>query len=330
MKIRNQFLALSAVTLLFTSCNKDKATNTTTEEGKITSNVELKDAKDTLSYALGNNYAKNVLDSEKTLDVNDNVNKEEVLKAYEETLKLLKGKSHSYRQGFLMAFQKEMMEKQLDTTVSVLNDDLVFTGLKDGLNGADFDQQEGQKAFQKFFVPLQQKAQEKMRKRAEARTEILKKKNEEEGKKFIEEKKKEGFKETKSGLLYKVIKEGDMSKKPTEKDVAKVIYTGKLISGKEFDSSKGEVRDMRVAQMVPGFKEALQMMGKGTKMQIVLPSKLGYGEAGNRGIEPNSTLAFDVEVTDFAPVPPPPAKMKGQPRQLTPEQIQQLMKQQGK
>lgn len=327
MKIRNQFLALSAATLFFVGCNENKTNSSTTEEGKV-AQVELKDAKDTLSYALGNNYAQNVLNSEKTLDVNDKINKDEVVKAYEETSKLLKGKSHSYRQGFLMAFQKEMMERELDTTASVLNGDLVLTGLKDGLNGANFDQQEGQKAYQKYFMPLQQKAKEKMQKRAEARNEILKKKNEEEGKKFVEEKKKEGFKETKSGLLYKVIKEGDTSKKPTEKDIAKVIYAGKLISGKEFDSSKGEARDMPVSGVVPGFKEALLMMGKGTKMQIVLPAKLGYGERGNRGIEPNSTLIFDVEVTDFAPAPAAP-KGKGQP-QLTPEQIQQLMKQQGK
>lgn len=325
MKIRNQFLALSVATLFFVGCNENKTNSSTTEEGKV-AQVELKDAKDTLSYALGNNYAQNVLNSEKTLDVNDKINKDEVVKAYEETLKLLKGKSHSYRQGFLMAFQREMMERELDTTASVLNSDLVLTGLKDGLNGAEFDQQGGQEAFRKYFIPFQQKAQEKMQKRAEARNEILKNKNEEEGKKFVEEKKKEGFKETESGLLYKVIKEGDVSKKPTEKDVAKVIYTGKLISGKEFDSSKGEARDMSVSGVVPGFKEALLMMGKGTKMQIVLPAKLAYGEGGSRGIEPNSTLIFDVEVADFGAAPAAP-KGKGQP-QLTPEQVQQLMKQQ--
>lgn len=325
MKIKNQLLTISTVALLFTSCNKKENATTSSNEEAKSSNVELKNAKDSLSYALGSNYANAVLQSENSMDLDESIDKEEVLKAYNETLEFLKGKSKSFKQGFIVALQRDMIEAQLDTT-NILNNDVFVAGLKDGLNKVEkIDRSAGQMAFEKYLSPIQMKAEGKMQKRAEARKEVQKKENKEKGTKFIEAKKKEGYKVTESGLLYKVIKEGGANK-PTDSDLAKVIYTGKLIDGKVFDTSNGEPRDLPVGNMVPGFKEALKMMGKGAKMEIILPAELGYGEMGNQGIEPNSTLIFEVELTDFGPAP----KNEGQPMQLSPEQIQQMMSQQGK
>ena len=39
---------------------------------------------------------------------------------------------------------------------------------------------------------------------------------------------------------------------------------------------------------------AVQLIGEGGKATFFIPSELGYGTRGQQGIEPNSTLIFDV------------------------------------
>jgi FKBP-type peptidyl-prolyl cis-trans isomerase FklB len=124
-------------------------------------------------------------------------------------------------------------------------------------------------------------------------------KNVKEGEAFLAANaKKEGVKTTASGLQYKVIKSGTgPSPKPT--DSVKVHYHGTLIDGTVFDSSveRGEPVTFGVSEVIPGWTEALQLMKVGDKWQLVIPSKLAYGErAAGPKIGPNSTLIFEVEL----------------------------------
>jgi len=110
--------------------------------------------------------------------------------------------------------------------------------------------------------------------------------------------KKEGVKTLPSGLQYKVLKSGT-GKTPKATDTVKVHYHGTLIDGTVFDSSveRGEPTTFGVNQVIPGWTEALQLMKEGDKWQLVIPSKLAYGERGAGGkIGPNSVLIFDVEL----------------------------------
>jgi FKBP-type peptidyl-prolyl cis-trans isomerase FklB len=124
-------------------------------------------------------------------------------------------------------------------------------------------------------------------------------KNKKEGEAFlVENKKKQGVKTLPSGLQYKVIKEGT-GKKPKLGDTVTAHYWGTLIDGTEFDSSykRGQPANFPVSGVIPGWTEALQLMGEGAKWQLFIPSNLAYGERGaGAGIGPNATLIFEIEL----------------------------------
>ena len=109
---------------------------------------------------------------------------------------------------------------------------------------------------------------------------------------------KEGVTTLPSGLQYKVITAGT-GKSPQKSDKVTVNYRGTLIDGTEFDSSysRNKPATFGVGQVIPGWTEALQLMKEGDKWELVIPSKLAYGERGaGAKIPPNSTLIFEVEL----------------------------------
>lgn len=134
-----------------------------------------------------------------------------------------------------------------------------------------------------------------------------------------------------SGLVYIISAKGN-AERPALGDTIMVNYTGKLTKkgadGKYrvFDTSDEKVAKeakvfqagrpygptkMLYGQTVPGFTEALTLVGVGGKVSVVIPSKLGYGEQGipQIGVGPYTPLAFDIEVTKIikgkAPVSAP-------------------------
>ena len=122
--------------------------------------------------------------------------------------------------------------------------------------------------------------------------------NQAEGQAFLQEKaEEEGVVVLPSGLQYKVIREGDGAS-PTASDRVTIHYRGTLIDGTQFDSSfdRGEPITYPVNGFIPGWVEGLQLMQEGAKYEFYIPSDLAYGNRGNRGIPPNSTLVFEVEL----------------------------------
>ena len=112
-------------------------------------------------------------------------------------------------------------------------------------------------------------------------------------------------KPTASGLYYIETKKGSGAS-PKATDVVKVHYTGMLLDGTIFDSTKqrGEPADLPLSQMIPGWIEGIQLMKKGGKANMVIPSSLGWGAngAGDK-IPPYSAVVFEVELLDFNPAP---------------------------
>jgi FKBP-type peptidyl-prolyl cis-trans isomerase FklB len=125
--------------------------------------------------------------------------------------------------------------------------------------------------------------------------------NIEKSKAFMQENaKKEGVKTLPSGLQYKVIEEGQ-GNSPVDTSFVTVHYTGTLINGEVFDSSveRGEPASFPVNGVIPGWTEALKLMKPGSKWILFLPPELAYGEAGTRGIDPNTVLIFEVQLISF-------------------------------
>jgi peptidylprolyl isomerase len=111
------------------------------------------------------------------------------------------------------------------------------------------------------------------------------------------------FTTTASGIQYKILKEGHGSP-PTKGQKVKAHYTGWLNdfdSGKKFDSSRDRKSPFSfkvgVGQVIQGWDETFTVMMVGERRQIIVPSRLGYGEDGFGSVIPKgATLYFDVEL----------------------------------
>lgn len=123
-----------------------------------------------------------------------------------------------------------------------------------------------------------------------------------------------------SGLRIISLEEGS-GVKPVAGSKVNVYYAGFFTTGDLFDSNIKELAkaydkyDRRRDQMggykpmptdyspdaalIAGFKEGLQNMNYGDKVLILVPSHLGYGEQGSRGvIPPNADMWFQLEIVD--------------------------------
>lgn len=135
--------------------------------------------------------------------------------------------------------------------------------------------------------------------------------NNEKGAKFIENfLKEEGAQKTESGLAYKIIEPGNDKKAVSDQDTVWVDYKGTLLDDTVFDENKDI--NFTLNRVIPGWAEGMKLIGEGGKVKLVIPGNLAYGEYGTRGIDPNSTLVFDVtlnKVGNFvAPVEEPVKK----------------------
>ena len=114
-------------------------------------------------------------------------------------------------------------------------------------------------------------------------------------------KKYPGLSATPSGLQYKVLKQGSGAS-PNDGTSVTVHYTGWLLDGTKFDSSKdsGSPAVFRIGEVIEGWNEALMSMKKGETRLLVIPPELAYGPRGYPGvIPPDAFLVFEVELLSF-------------------------------
>ena len=124
------------------------------------------------------------------------------------------------------------------------------------------------------------------------------------------------------GVRYQVLAAGPAGgRHPTRADSVTMRYVGRLESGEVFSTSPGDgaqVSAFGVREVIPGMSAALQLMRPGDRWRITMPPYLAYGpgrphSAGGapagaaaqvvqkRGIPPDATLVFDVELVSIVP-----------------------------
>ena len=163
-------------------------------------------------------------------------------------------------------------------------------------------------------------------------TQVLPAENAERSAKWLEAKaQEEGVQKTESGLLYKVIEQGDMVQAAQkDEDKVKVHYVGKLQDGTVFDASRFENRsedqqkmirkqqpslfdengnilkdepiEFPLNRVIKGWTEGMKLIGPGGKIMLYIPAELAYGRQGAGGmIGPNEALEFEVELIEVTP-----------------------------
>ncbi len=113
----------------------------------------------------------------------------------------------------------------------------------------------------------------------------------------------EKVQKTASGLQYVDVKEGTGASPKTGQN-AVVHYTGWLVDGKKFDSSKDRGQPFTFAvgrgQVIKGWDEGVATMKVGGVRKLIIPPELGYGARGAGGVIPaNATLTFEVELLEI-------------------------------
>ncbi len=185
----------------------------------------------------------------------------------------------------------------IDTTIKEheklglpLASETIVRGIQDQLAGKS---QLTEEDVQKVMMALEQTAREKQVEVAKAQAE----QNVAAGKAYLETNaKKEGVKVTESGLQYEVVQAAE-GPKPAATDVVRVHYTGTLVDGTEFDSSKERgPAQFPLNQVIKGWTEGVQLMSVGSKFKFTIPAELAYGESDMGTIPANSVLVFDVEL----------------------------------
>lgn len=196
----------------------------------------------------------------------------------------------SYVVGRDFARSVEPIRAELDT-------ELVLRAIRDAQAGRPslFDDSETKRIRDGFSAHLRDKHDQEVK--------ALAARNLAAGEAFLAKNAKaEGVKTTASGLQYQAIKQGQGAH-PKASDTVRVNYVGTLIDGSKFESTydTDHPAEFVLSQVMPGWTEGVQLMTPGAKYRFWMPPKLAYGDRGLAGqIEPNSVLAFEVELLEIA------------------------------
>ena len=203
--------------------------------------MDLKTHNDTLSWILGENFARGLVES------NVQLNKAAILKAVEATL---------------------------DGLPSMVDNITYQEGLDEFAQTLYMAQQEkAQQAFQQQQQQLRQLAQSDPQLKLDQ----------------------------KSGIYYKVVKEGKGANAPENMRV-RFNYEGRLLDGTVFDNSFGTNGIINLpVNLMKGVGYALTMMNPGSRYIFYIPSHLAFGQTGDAVLQipGNAIVVYEIELYEI-------------------------------
>jgi len=101
-----------------------------------------------------------------------------------------------------------------------------------------------------------------------------------------------------NGVFYKVLSAGSGAMIRLE-DTLVVHYKGSLLNGFIFDQTKDKPAVFPLKRLIRGWQYALPGNTVGSKVRVLIPSRLAYGIRNLGDIPPNSILVFDIEVLEI-------------------------------
>lgn len=280
------------------SKKKDKKNKATTEcsEACKTAPIVLKSASDSLSYAMGITMS-NGLDTylEKQFGITKELMPDFIRGLKEGISKRKDANFAAHGVGIAVSRQIESrllpnMVSQFEESKSPIDTEILYSGIVAAMSKDSTMMSSATAA--KFFKEQEIAIRQQREAENKAKNEAF----------MAENKAKEGVVTLPSGLQYRIIKKGTGAI-PKATDDVQVIYEGKTIDGKVFDSTAKhgtEFDTFNVGGLIKGWTEALQLMPVGSKWEIFIPYNLAYGERGaGRDIAPYSTLIFTLELKDI-------------------------------
>ena len=167
--------------------------------------------------------------------------------------------------------------------------ELVVKGIRDGVAG-------------KPTAPFDEAAQSSIQQLVQARLGVAAEKEKVRGTEHLKKAAAEkGAVKTASGLVYRELKAGTGAM-PAATSKVKVHYAGRLVDGKEFDSSvkRGQPAEFQLDQVIKCWTEGVAKMKVGGKAELTCPADIAYGAAGRPPVIPgNAVLVFEVELLDI-------------------------------
>jgi FKBP-type peptidyl-prolyl cis-trans isomerase len=118
-----------------------------------------------------------------------------------------------------------------------------------------------------------------------------------------------------SGLMY-IVRERGLGNTAAPEDTVEVRSTLRCLGGKIFDTNSAEIAKqgdifnpllpykpmkypLSMLSPASGFYQALISFPKGTKVSLIVPSKLAYGASSYRELQPYTPLLCDIEILDI-------------------------------
>ncbi|HJT73047.1 MAG TPA: FKBP-type peptidyl-prolyl cis-trans isomerase [Chitinophaga sp.] len=105
-----------------------------------------------------------------------------------------------------------------------------------------------------------------------------------------------------SGMYYHIENLGDSTSFMTLNSVPTIIFTRSNLADSVLDASFGDTNfdGRQLKDHIVGWQIGLRKVGKGGRLQMIIPSPLAFGTTGvSNIIPPNTVLVCDVTVVDF-------------------------------